>query len=77
MICLSLVHVLHFSYVFIIIHIGHLLRNTDILNTSNVNEADISKPLGSMLKVLDSADIISGETSTSIAGKAAKEKLIK
>jgi hypothetical protein len=63
--------------VFVINHIGHLHRNTDILNTSNVNEADISRLLGSMFKALDSADITSGEASTSIAGKAAKEKLIK
>ncbi|KAG0612718.1 hypothetical protein M758_6G047700 [Ceratodon purpureus] len=48
-----------------------------ILNTSNANEADISRLLGSMFKALDGVDTTSGEASTSTAGKVAKDELIK
>jgi len=51
-------------------------ENTDILNTSNVNDSDVSRLLGSMFNALDIADTAFGEASTSTSGNTVKEKLI-
>lgn len=46
-----------------------------ILNTSNVNDSDFSRLLGSMFNALDIADTAFREASTSTSGNIVKEKL--